>query len=202
MNHLILLGDSIFDNATYCAPGPAVITQVRAALPSWRATLAAVDGSVSAMIPAQIARLPADATHLVLSVGGNDALGAAHLLNAPVATVADALNLLGSHVDGFRAHYAAAIAAATATGLPLLVCTVYNGRFPDAALRKIAATALSLFNDVIQTTARRNGLDVLELREICDDDADFANPIEPSSVGGAKIAAAIGGWAKQVSPRM
>jgi hypothetical protein len=147
------------------------------------------------MIPAQIARLPKDATHLVLSVGGNDALGAAHLLSVPVATVADAMHLLGGHVDGFRAHYAAALAAATATGLPLLVCTVYNGRFPDPALRKIAATALALFNDVIQTTARRNRLDVLELRQICDDDADFANPIEPSSVGGAKLSAAIAGWA-------
>ena len=32
---------------------------------------------------------------------------------------------------------------------------------------------------------------MLDLRLICDEDADFANPIEPSAQGGEKIAAAI-----------
>ncbi len=32
---------------------------------------------------------------------------------------------------------------------------------------------------------------MLDLRLICTEDADYANPIEPSSRGGAKIAAAI-----------
>jgi hypothetical protein len=35
------------------------------------------------------------------------------------------------------------------------------------------------------------GLPLIDLRLICNDDADFANPIEPSVQGGAKIAAAI-----------
>ncbi|WP_272948403.1 hypothetical protein [Ornithinimicrobium sufpigmenti] len=30
---------------------------------------------------------------------------------------------------------------------------------------------------------------------LCDDDADYANPIEPSTQGGAKIARAIAAWA-------
>jgi hypothetical protein len=33
MKHLVLLGDSIFDNAAYDAGGPAVIDQVQAKLP-------------------------------------------------------------------------------------------------------------------------------------------------------------------------
>ena len=46
MPHLVLLGDSIFDNAAYTAGGPDVVTQLRAQLPpGWSATLAAVDGS-------------------------------------------------------------------------------------------------------------------------------------------------------------
>ena len=34
-----------------------------------------MDGSITADVPDQIGRLPAEATHLFLSVGGNDALG-------------------------------------------------------------------------------------------------------------------------------
>jgi hypothetical protein len=77
MPHVVLLGDSIFDNAAYVRGGPDVVRQLREMLPAgWSATLLAVDGAVTRSVPAQIARLPADATHLVLSVGGNDALGA------------------------------------------------------------------------------------------------------------------------------
>ena len=76
MNHLILLGDSIFDNAAYVAGGPAVIQQVqRELLPHWKATLLAVDGDMASDGSLQLKRLPPDATHMVLSVGGNDALG-------------------------------------------------------------------------------------------------------------------------------
>jgi hypothetical protein len=55
-----------------------------------------VDGAVTrASVPAQLGRVcPADATHLVLSVGGNDALGASHLLGAPVRKRSAKLSLL------------------------------------------------------------------------------------------------------------
>ncbi|HEY1387763.1 MAG TPA: GDSL-type esterase/lipase family protein, partial [Ktedonobacterales bacterium] len=77
MPHVVLLGDSIFDNQSYVQRGePDVIRQLRAHLPAdWEATLLAVDGNVTADIRRQLAHLPTDATHLVISVGGNDALG-------------------------------------------------------------------------------------------------------------------------------
>ena len=75
MNHIVLLGDSIFDNATYVKGGPAVIQQLQAKLPDgWNATLCAVDGSMVQDVQGQLSRLPKDATHLVLSAGGNNAL--------------------------------------------------------------------------------------------------------------------------------
>src|SRR5687767_239110 len=68
MPHVVLLGDSIFDNAAYIDGGQDVITQLRGKLPAgWRATLGAVDGSVMADIGRQLDRLPSDATHLVVS---------------------------------------------------------------------------------------------------------------------------------------
>ena len=76
MNHIVLLGNSIFDNAAYVAGGPDVVRQLRDILPSgWRAALNARDGAVIADLPQQLQKLPGDASHLVVSVGGDDALG-------------------------------------------------------------------------------------------------------------------------------
>ena len=73
--HIVLLGDSVFDNGAYISAGPDVATQLRLALPArYKVTLLARDGAVAADLPHQIARLPDDASHLVVSVGGNDAL--------------------------------------------------------------------------------------------------------------------------------
>ncbi|HEX8687376.1 MAG TPA: hypothetical protein VF654_12790, partial [Pyrinomonadaceae bacterium] len=47
------------------------------------------------------------------------------------------------------------------------------------------------FNDAIIRAAFEAGAPLLDLRLICDEDADYANPIEPSEAGGAKIADAI-----------
>ena len=192
MPHLVLLGDSIFDNAAYTDGGPDVVTQLRTQLPSgWSATLAAVDGSQADDIAAQASGLPADATHLVLSVGGNDALMASGLLDEPVYSSADALRLIGASVREFETRYRAAVAACRARGLPLVLCTIYHGSFPDPDYRERVVVALSVFNDAIVRTAAAHGLDVIDLRAVCDQPQDYANPIEPSSVGGAKIARAI-----------
>jgi len=192
MPHLVLLGDSIFDNVAYTAGGPDVISQVRGQLPAgWTAALAAVDGSQADDVAAQVAGLGAEATHLVLSVGGNDALMASGLLDEPVYSSADALRLIGASVREFEARYRAAVAACLARGLPLALCTVYHGNFPDPDYRERVVVALAVFNDAIVRTAAAHGLDVIDLRAICDQPQDYANPIEPSSVGGAKIARAI-----------
>ena len=53
--------------------------------------------------------------------------------------------------------------------------------------------ALAVFNDVVVRTAAAHGLDVIDLRAVCDQPQDYANPIEPSAIGGAKIARAIAG---------
>ena len=80
--HIVLLGDSIFDNGAYVRGGPDVVTQLRELLPAGsHATLAAIDGDVIDGVARQLSRVPADATHLVVSVGGNDALGHSGLLD-------------------------------------------------------------------------------------------------------------------------
>lgn len=200
MPHVVLLGDSIFDNAAYVRGGPDVIRQLRERLPSGsRATLGAVDGAVMANIPAQLARLPADATHLVVSVGGNDALRHTGVFSEPARAVAEALDRLATIRERFQRDYAATLDAVLLRGLPTAACTIYEGRFPEPALRRIAATALTTLNDAITREAFARGIPLIDLRVLCNDDADFANPIEPSVQGGRKIAAAIAAFLRTSS---
>ena len=88
-NHIVLLGDSIFDNAAYTRGAPDVVTYLRQLLPrSWQATLCAVDGATTVGLAAQLAPVPAAATHLVIAIGGNDALQNSDLLSLRAASSA------------------------------------------------------------------------------------------------------------------
>jgi hypothetical protein len=192
MNHVVLLGDSIFDNAAYVGNGPDVIRQLRAALPQgWRATLNAVDGATLQNIPMQLAHLPADASHLVVSVGGNDALLEAGVLEERARSVGAALDRLGAVRNRFQQSYRNMLADVGSRRLPTAVCTIYDARFPDPDLRRRASLALTLINDCITREVFLHDMTLIDLRLICDSDDDFANPIEPSIAGGAKIAGAI-----------
>src|SRR4051794_5423207 len=73
--HVVLLGDSIFDNKAYTSGAPDVTTHLRSVLPAhWLVSSAARDGATTASLQGQLSRVPADASHLVISIGGNDAL--------------------------------------------------------------------------------------------------------------------------------
>jgi hypothetical protein len=75
--------------------------------------------------------------------------------------------------------------------LPTGLCTIYDPRFPDPLRQRLAVAGLALFNDVIAREAFMRGLPLIDLRLVCNEAADFANPIEPSVQGGLKIATSI-----------
>ena len=189
----MLLGDSIFDNAAYLAAGTLdVVRQVRQQFPyESKATLAAVDGSKMRDVRKQLRSLPADATHLLLSVGGNDALGSSDFLTASSRSTAETLLGLADIGDEFERGYFAMLTEVLAQGLPTAVCSVYYPRFPEATLQRMAVTALTVFNDCIIRAAFAHSLPLLDLRLICTEEGDYANSIEPSARGGEKIARAI-----------
>ncbi|MCU0494767.1 MAG: SGNH/GDSL hydrolase family protein [Chloroflexaceae bacterium] len=192
MRHLVLLGDSILDNGSYTAGGPAVIAHLRARVPAdWQVTLLAVDGSLTSDVPEQIARLPADATHLVLSAGGNNALLQSGFVSEPAQSVADVLQRMAAIAQRFEEEYQATLSAMLACGLPTIVCTVYYPNFPDPLVQQLMTMGLLLFNDRILASAIEVGIPVIDLRRVCTTPADYANEIEPSVQGGANIAAAI-----------
>jgi hypothetical protein len=167
-----------------------VIEQLRAWLPrEWRATLLAVDGAITRDVSWQLPRLPADSTHLIVSAGGNDALLHNDIVEESCPT-AEGFVRIAEIQEEFRRDYREMLQAILALRKSTAVCTVYDavpGLLPQAA------TALSVFNDVILREAFRAGLPVLDLRLICDEARDYSDlsPIEPSEVGGAKIVQGI-----------
>lgn len=193
--HLVLLGDSVFDNQSYVPGKRAVIDHLRASIaPAETVSLLAVDGDLSRHLPGQLKRLPPDATHLAISVGGNDALECLPILDRPVSGVMEALGYLSQIQGHFARHYTEAMEAVSRLNLPTTVCTIYDD---VPGLGAPLKTALSLFNDVIVRTALRHGFSVLDLREWLTEPTDFSpkSPIEPSDVGGMKLAQALlSGW--------
>ena len=230
MDNIILVGDSIFDNAPYVADGQTVADHLQHELRNEaEVTLLAVDGSFANEVPGQLRKLPRSATHLFMSAGGNDALGARTALDgfsleaggpdraaAPdsagspdaageleelrgpdsrrvlkeLGSATHLLDVLSILQHEFARNYEKALSSVRKTGLPAVACTVYDS-IPHLEARY--RTALSVFNDHIIRRAAAFGFPVLDLRAICNEEADYApvSPIEPSDTGGRKIAAAI-----------
>ncbi|WOD37203.1 SGNH/GDSL hydrolase family protein [Nodosilinea sp. E11] len=199
MVHAVLLGDSIFDNATYVPDGLSVQEHLRVALDALdpdqhQVLLLAVDGDYITDVHDQIRALPVESTHLFLSVGGNDALRYAAQLQSRADSVAAALAALAEMKTEFNYRYGELLKQLSAFKKPLTVCTIYDqASTQDPGLRLLAFTALSLFNDCITRQAIQYGLPLIDLRLVCSDPGDYSavSPIEPSHQGGQKIAQRI-----------
>ncbi len=197
----ILCGDSILDNGAYVGVnGRSVHSHLVEFATGWAIDFRAIDGAVCAdVVASQLNHSDEPVDAIVLSVGGNDALGHLPLLQDPrkFMFMEFALNIADLQAE-FRANYRAAVNRARAHGRRMLVLTIYRPRFHldgyPSEIQTAAEPLLSIFNDVIQEEARSVSADVLDLRTICTSDADFANAIEPSDPGGRKIAAEIGAW--------
>jgi lysophospholipase L1-like esterase len=100
-----LLGDSTLDNARYVGGEPDVIAVLHKQLPvGCDAVLLAVDGNLITDIAAQLRKLPRAVTHIIVSIGGNDALQLAGLLSQPIGSVSEALELIADVRDAFANH--------------------------------------------------------------------------------------------------
>lgn len=192
MKHIVLLGDSLFDNKAYVGNEPDVITHLQDKISAnWKTTLKAVDGNVIENVSRQLLGIPQDTTHLFISVGGNDAILNADVLQLNVKNSADVFDILANRASTFEFHYKEMLKKVLSLNLPTTVCTIYFPNSPDDFIQKISCAALATFNDLIIKQAFLNSLPLIDLRLVCNEKDDYANEIEPSSKGGNKIAEKI-----------
>lgn len=188
--HIVLVGDSIFDNDTYVLGQPGVIEQMRRALPQgWSAFKVAVDGACIRHVSEELDHVPSHATDLIISIGGNDARQYRYLIDR-IKSPSDIPEHLKEPLANFRTEYSDMLDLVSMLGGNLHVCTIYTAiPFSEPLWRLHAPAAIGAFNEVIVDEADRRNIPVIRLEEVCTEPDDFAavSPIEPSVQGGQKI---------------
>ncbi|MEM9129942.1 MAG: hypothetical protein AAGA97_09515 [Pseudomonadota bacterium] len=195
---LFIYGDSIIDNRSYVgSKEPDVTQQISSLLPDWDVNSFATDGARCDDIAEQLKHNPAPLeAHILLTGGGNDAMDTTWVLEDDTdRTFPEVLGLLVNIKEQFRAKYRELMAELV--NRPTLISTIYNPKFDHPStepIKKPAVGLLTAYNDVIQEEACGAGCSILELRRLFTGPEHFANPIEPSALGGEKIAKATVDW--------
>jgi hypothetical protein len=175
---IVLLGDSILDNRMYVSSGKSVADLLQKALvdKGYVVELFAVDGATIRDVEAQCNQLPMEyntpETVLVLSVGGNDFLSGLDYGAAEVEYV----RLLERIRELFGS------------------CKMYlvNLYQPVDPLFAIFSRIIDKWNLFLQGIVEKGGADgVVDVFSVINGPEDLVWKIEPSAVGGGKIAAAI-----------
>ncbi len=195
--HIVLIGDSIFDNRSYVDEGESVLELLTTKMPNADVSMLAVDGDITTDVHQQLTKLPSTATNLFLSCGGNDAIRSVGVLSEETSTVGSALEILFETMEKFRVNYVSMLEAVLDKNKNLTACTIYN-KVPG--LNKRVYTALALFNEVILEELTSRGVPIIDLRVICNEPQDYSSlsTIEPSFYGGNKIVESIASFTKKV----
>ena len=196
---ITLFGDSIIDNGVYVGSEElSVLQHLQQRRPDRIFEQRAVDGDTTAdVLSNQLVDRHSGIG--VLSIGGNDLLQNMRLLaTEDRVTPMELFESLGAVADGFTDRYQSILSMLRG---PCLVMTIYNPSFQrDPAmthLQRSCEMVVGMFNDIIQQLVRQHDKDLLELRDIFVEESDYANPIEPSHIGGGKLADAIIEWVEK-----
>jgi lysophospholipase L1-like esterase len=192
MKYLALVGDSILDNSPYTAPHPDTASHLQAALgKEWAVDLLARDGATMADLRFQLPHLHAPTDTIVLSVGGNDAIGHIGLLEQPASSSTEVLAEMATMAEGFAREYRQILMTWRPLARRLIACTIYEPPLSSPQMARLAQVPLSLLNDRICREASRAGVDILDLRTVCTVPTDFVKEIELSPTGARKIATVL-----------
>ena len=200
-HYVSLLGDSIIDNKVYVGDDELSVTEHLQHNSSSNFTMIAVDGDTTEdVLENQLDNLKEPVSHIVLSIGGNDLLQNLHLLQDETSGMKFALEKSSELIGEIQENYTKILEHLSNYDAKVLLCTVYEGDLKSdvmlAQFDKAGQAMLKMHNDTVYYLASKFEVDVLELRNIFTNKEDYANPIEPSHIGGEKLAKAIIQWMK------
>ena len=203
-NNVLLLGDSVIDNKRYVQDSEYSVLEHLQNNSKDTFIQIACDGDTTNDVINKQAKVQSikKASHIVLSIGGNDMLYNLSFLttNKPTLRNEAFIDVYNEIFQPLEVRYETIVKNFASQRANLLLCTVYEGdlgrseEFKDVLdSSKIMVSSL---NDIIYKTASRHNAEVLELRNIFTSSEDYANPIEPSHIGGEKLAKKIIEWVK------
>lgn len=185
MRHVVLAGDSIFDNTKYAEPDFSVFDLFEVAVPAdTRCSMIAVDGATIEGLDNQMNRLPKDTSHLFISCGQKDAEKIAILLNDSDESRFGGMIVEAAHE--YTTLYHTVLQKATNLVKNVVICTVcYNSH----GVNSFITTARALINEVILREAHDLGMPVMDLSAMLNEPTDFSKVSENeiSEYGGRKI---------------
>ena len=226
MKSIYLLGDSIIDNGAYVGIDEkdvaSHLNSMYKCSPQININNRAVDGhTMKDLLDTQLSDEGLnEATHIVMSIGGNDLLQNISFLQM-TSKLSEVMNKdarIGKWgvrelnpsrnkvfeetyfeiIKPFNSLYETIVEKLSNYRAKLLLCTVYEGDlFGSDEFKNVfysSKTMVSIFNDLVYKSSSKFKTDVLELRNIFVSSEDYANPIEPSHIGGEKLAKSIVEW--------
>ncbi len=207
MSFITLLGDSIIDNKSYVQHGEFSVLEHLENQSDLQFQQIAYDGHTTENVLKGQINSPSiqSSSHLVLSAGGNDLLyNIPFLYEGPIENINGAVAGVQQYIfNPLQQRYETIVEKLSSHRANLLLCTVYEGDLGRTdEYRDVldsSKTMVSTFNDTVYKTASMYNADVLELRHIFTSPEDYANPIEPSHIGGEKLAQAITDWIQKTS---
>ncbi|GAB5353856.1 hypothetical protein AAMO2058_000069900 [Amorphochlora amoebiformis] len=137
--HIVMLGDSTLDNKRWVGTDPSVCEHIQWKLKSrgehrgWKVSDLSVDGyMIKGLVDRQLPQVPRDATHLIISIGGNNALCVMEEVDAlghwkflpPFLLYA-----IYRGIKKLKREYDHMLAAALTLNKPIIVCTLYHPGF-------------------------------------------------------------------------
>jgi lysophospholipase L1-like esterase len=187
--NILLIGDSILDNAPYVCEENSVSSCLKRVMPNDKITNLAVDGNTTDDVLASIRKvLPAGYDYVIVSIGGNDLLQNESILINPKPTseksvffhrlidkherITDLLDKTNKIILTLNLYY------------PFFDVEIYGDNFILEA-----GLSINKFNNHID--GQYEDEQIIDLREEIKDKTDFTNTIEPSKTASIKIAELI-----------
>jgi lysophospholipase L1-like esterase len=179
---IILLGDSMLENKLYVEKGKSIAELLKKMMDQNTILDYAVDGTTISGVYQQIKEIPADLnnanTYVFLSSGGNDIIDKAHKGST------------NENIDSIFADYTKMVDAVKTKMNPANIILL-NLYYPKSDDYKSYYRMITDWNKKLKEFSKNNNLQILETSNLLDKADDFTSKIEPSLVGGTKIASAI-----------
>merc|ERR1719330_751867 len=154
----------------------------------WTMTMLAQDGALlEDVMIRQLPLIPPRATHVVLSCSGNDLLALLNQMVVANFTLGSVYAAVGEGLKLVAEQYRDLIQLLKRLKCHVACCTVYRPNFNQFFFKSLATVSLGLHNSRLMQIAEDLHCSVLDLANILEGKEDFANPLELSTRGGAKV---------------
>lgn len=177
---IILIGDSMLNNSNYILDESKSVPGLIKAGHS-DTYVFAKDGAVITDCVLQIEEIPAEnntsKTHIFVSAGGNNILNSQHTISKEM-------------IDTFFQQYSTLIHSLK-TKLPNTQIYLLNLYYPLDSRFKNMYPYIDQWNTLVSEFAETNDLEIIQTNKLIINKEDFTNAVEPSEIGGKKLANVI-----------